>query len=86
MLDVDDENRKIKGSKRYPDKTLKEIAQENADYLLWYATKSKAGLPDKYACARIYLGQPFVCHVDGEIVEKERYYKKSIEIARGLVK
>lgn len=84
QLTVSDEDRVIP-SKKYEGKTLREIVKIDRDYLMWIAKKSKSSQPDRYAVARVLLGEPYTVPYDGEEIPEEKLYARAVERARKFI-
>lgn len=84
QMEVNDVDRKI-SSVRHTGKTIGEIAEVDMPYLLWVATKSKMPQPDRYACARVCAGRPYVIPDDGTTVRYDQTYSAYVKIAKDFI-
>lgn len=62
-------------SHKHRDKTLGEINEIDKEYVKWLILHSKASDRVKKSAARVYYGEPYIAHKDGEIYSQEHTYK-----------
>lgn len=80
QMNTNDEDRVIE-SKKHPGKTLGQIAKEDMPYLFWVAVKSKMNQPERYACARMCDGKPYVVPSDGDVISYDALYEHYVKSA-----
>lgn len=85
QMNVNDNDRKI-SSMKHPEKTLARIKEIDAPYLFWVAVKSKMDQPDRYACARVFIGSPYFIPVDGTIIAYDDLYQHFVKKAVDFIK
>lgn len=61
-------------SRKYPNKTLGEIAKIDKGYIRWLVLESKASDRIKKSAARLYYNEPYIAPHDGEVYPKEKTY------------
>lgn len=85
QLATNDVDRVI-ASVKHPGKTLQEIYEIDAKYLYWVAVKSKMPQMDRYACARIIAGKPYMVPDGDAVIPCSNLYDMYVKIARDFIK
>lgn len=85
QMDVNDADRTI-FSKKHPDKKLSDIAVVDMPYLHWVAVKSKLPQSERYACARMFIGRPYIVPADGERITEDMLYQNYVRMAKDFIR